>query len=66
MTRAETNGAIPPLTLYVIMDHTGRCSPLILNSKIKIANIRLNYIHAKQDLPEANAGSGENYSVRSS
>lgn len=42
--RAETIGAIPPLTMYVVMDHTGRCSPFIFNSKNKIYNIRLNCI----------------------
>jgi hypothetical protein len=66
VTGAETDVAIPPLTLYVFMDHTGRCSPLILNSKFKIANIRVNCIHAKQIIPEVNAGSGENYCVRRS
>jgi hypothetical protein len=44
VTRAETIGAIPPLTLYVVIDHTRRCSPLIFNSKDKIDNIRLNCV----------------------
>ena len=44
VTRAGTSGAIPPLTLHVVMEYTGRCSPLIFNSKNKIDNIRLNCI----------------------
>jgi hypothetical protein len=44
VTRAETIGAKPPLTLHVAMDHTGKCSPLIFNSTNNIDNIRLNCI----------------------